>query len=141
MSSDSQEQATKDCSMHWALLSTTESVSGGTKSQGRPFAAGRASSSTRGEAGCLATESVSSGVQDGWGGFSGNYQDGVSRVQEANADSDLAMWEEDSTEEKWYLPVGCTGRRPNTGAMTAVPPALGLKLHNSFSPLMSLTPP
>lgn len=42
-------------------------------------------------------------------GISGDHQGGVSRVHQANAVSDLAMYREGLTQAQWLLPVCCTG--------------------------------
>lgn len=43
--------------------------------------------------------------QIGWSEVSGYHQGGVNRAHQANEDSDLAILEEGSTQEKWHLPV------------------------------------
>lgn len=60
----------------------------------------------------------------GWGKELGSHQGSVSWVQQANTDSDLAMWGE--------------GYHRNNEAVLL---ALTLKPHNSISPCMSLAPP
>lgn len=48
---------------------------------------------------------------------------------------------EGSTQARWHPYVDCPVGRPNKRAMTAVPPAVVLALHNSVFPCISLMPP
>lgn len=46
-----------------------------------------------------------------------SHQGRVSRIQQANADSDLIVWGESSTQAIWHLNIGCTEGGLNTGIM------------------------
>lgn len=70
------------------------------------------------------------------GRFPENQESGASGFHHANADSDLAVWEQGSILERWYPTL-----YGNTGTNEAVPSALALMPQNSVSPCISLAPP
>lgn len=70
----------------------------------------------------------------------GNRQGGVSGVHQDNADSDLSVSGNGSTQERCCLHTGYMGEGLNMGTTAAVPLDLFLNPHNSIFPSMSLAP-
>lgn len=69
----------------------------------------------------------------GIGEISGNRQGGASEIHQANAGSNLTVWEQSLTNKRCCLPIGYMRRELNTGTLVATLLALAMKPLNSVS--------